>query len=968
MKRFELTKYFKNINSDNGRLFYDELKSIKIDNRNKIRALVSMNVKERVLAMEKLREINDANELSRIENVIRTIEYSSTSLIPELFPKDPQTKENYNRLEELSLKKQLAILEIHIRHNFSKLTSFFQQLKVLNTQIIQKEFMSADESIHQIYESVGYSHILLRKAALLQSLSGSEDNLNYTSAFLKNSGIGTNNLIVNSVMQCYQTKQDYLILKRSLLNLNDKGKSNQFTRDMTRYAFHPFSTDSEDLKSLLHSSFQSSLIDAIVFLKQNIFYIEECNHALKSLEKCFEILEECSFDIDTVSGFYNTLDDMDIDNESLFFKHSSAWFENNSFIGYRLLLDFYYEDPDSKLSKINNDINRQLESWIKINKMSDVLNDDITNHSYQNLKILERNGLITRTAVFNRLSYEKEGFFYIDEESLYKLMSVTKDLDKTINIEMLKNAAKITDSLESKIIYYLLIAKKSKNESDSFYLRRIVQNITLSNYQGNIVDFLEHISKQSQEVAEYMYEVFTEDFLARLPHIITKTPHITETRAALHKWMGEKTGRKAFLDRARTLLIDHQINRVRNEIDDNRIYVDSARFIEWAKDEVAQDISTVLTNITHVDITDYADDPQLLHIIEKSYFAFCNNNIFGISSYLGRRIRHGTFKGHLYNNVINIERKYPNLLRDQYISFKWNQWKVNYESCIDKIIKDNLHVESNSKREGLLKPNLKNINKHDIVYACAYFIAKDYIESKNTNNSILIILEYCWRMAEVDLKNVNHFLKSKKNDLHNSTLLDEIKNHSHGRVNETTRDFVRDLQTTINEKLTSMYGWFKRPLSVSPKASLPLLYQAVVAEVKESFVTFDADTSFTEDDDIELVGGPYHVLYDAFYVVIYNAAKHGKDTGNLSRTFAIHERKVLVTISSEIKDCDNEKDVNERLMITADSDIANAQSSEERSGIRKLYHLQSTDDNFKIEEITCVNRKVTISISYSLEH
>ncbi|RGB48959.1 hypothetical protein DW209_21830 [Enterobacter hormaechei] len=167
-----------------------------------------------------------------------------------------------------------------------------------------------------------------------------------------------------------------------------------------------------------------------------------------------------------------------------------------------------------------------------------------------------------------------------------------------------------------------------------------------------------------------------------------------------------------------------------------------------------------------------------------------------------------------------------------------------------------------------------------------------------------------------------------------------------------------------------MYGWFKRPLSVSPKASLSLLYKAVVAEVKETFINFDADTAFDEEDDIELVGGPYHVLYDAFYVVIYNAAKHGKPSTNLEKSFKISraERKVIVMISSDIKDEDNEDEINDRLKITADSDIDNAQSSEERSGIRKLYHLQRNDPKFQIETIICANRKVTISVSYSLEH
>ncbi len=50
--------------------------------------------------------------------------------------------------------------------------------------------------------------------------------------------------------------------------------------------------------------------------------------------------------------------------------------------------------------------------------------------------------------------------------------------------------------------------------------------------------------------------------------------------------MGQTSGEKVYLDRARTLLIDHRINKVRNELDDNRIYVDVARFHEWFDDEL----------------------------------------------------------------------------------------------------------------------------------------------------------------------------------------------------------------------------------------------------------------------------------------------------------------------------------------------------------------------------------------------
>ncbi|KRV67128.1 hypothetical protein AO738_25640 [Pseudomonas citronellolis] len=171
-----------------------------------------------------------------------------------------------------------------------------------------------------------------------------------------------------------------------------------------------------------------------------------------------------------------------------------------------------------------------------------------------------------------------------------------------------------------------------------------------------------------------------------------------------------------------------------------------------------------------------------------------------------------------------------------------------------------------------------------------------------------------------------------------------------------------------------MYGWFKRPLSVSPKASLPLLYKAVIEEVKETFPDFDAESDFEERNDLELMGGPYHILYDAFYVVVYNAAKHGKPRGIMKREFGIHTNeadkggKVYIKISSEIKDDDNESLIAERLEVRSDADIENAHLEEIRSGIRKLYQLERADSCFAVDEISCMNRMVNIHLSYKLEH
>lgn len=76
-------------------------------------------------------------------------------------------------------------------------------------------------------------------------------------------------------------------------------------------------------------------------------------------------------------------------------------------------------------------------------------------------------------------------------------------------------------------------------------------------------------------------------------------PHrsdIPEIRASLHEWMARFTNEKYYLQRARAVRIDHQINRVRNEIDDHRIYVDPMRFTSWIEDEMMIELNGALTS------------------------------------------------------------------------------------------------------------------------------------------------------------------------------------------------------------------------------------------------------------------------------------------------------------------------------------------------------------------------------------
>lgn len=948
---------------------YHELKKFDIEMRNKVRAILVSNENDSIRLINGLRKKNSGKELLQLDRVFR----AKGGIIPELFPVSPQTKENYHRLDPIPIAKHLEIVDSLVLENKSKLQDFIHWCFAIGSCILQGDIEEADQTVGVVIDSLGYSHCLLRKAALIRALNSTDAPLPYVDQLFNNASFGSKNVITSSLLQCYQEEQDFLSMKRSIMGIRNRGISNKYTRDIARIPFHPFAKDEEDLCEMIQSNLQSSLIDALIIIKVNRHLLNESRH--KNIFAFFDKLDIKSVHIDSIATQYLSKED----GESLFYKRSSAWLENSAIVQYRTLHDHFYDDPKTTYFEITDNLINRVSNWVNDIQLKDiVISTSLTSHSYEKVRILESKGVITKSSVFNYIIHRCEGFALISEDDLFELMGQTCDLVKTINPNYFKNLARNANSPISKIIFYLLIARKSKNEADDHYLRKSLQQIVKDKHNGKLVEFIADLAKRSQIVAKYTYEVCTEDFIAKLSHIISSSGEITETRASLHKWMGETTGEKSYLDRARTLLIDHQINKIRNEIDDNRIYVDLARFAEWINDELIHELNAVLTIMEHNNTLDNVatDESLLLHIIERSYEAFCGNNVFGIASYLGRRIRHGTFKGHLYSSVvISIEEQYSSLLKDPTLSTKWNQWKANYESCVDNIIKNRLHIESSMKRDGLLKPHLKCIGKSEIAMVCAQNLATDFLENKNTLNAVYFLTEYCWRLAEVDLKNVNSFLKSQKTNLIKSDFLTDFKNSAKEDSKELAKEFTRELQRQINEKLTSMYGWFKRPLSVSPKASLSLLYKAVVTEVKETFHEFNADTGFDENQDIEIVGGAYHVLYDAFYVVVYNAAKHGNPQGIVERKFSISYDSesgrctaIKIVITSELRTYDNEASVNECLKISPDDDIANAQLSENRSGIRKLHHLKQSDSRFSIEEMGCENRKVIVSMSYLLEH
>lgn len=946
------------------------LKRLNLRDRNKVRSILALREDDKAYELlNRLRQRLPWQELLQIERALRTV--GSGVELPELFPRAPQTEEQFNRLRTLSVASQLNILNALVLEHREALGAFCEQLSLLNKCIVQKNAEQSNRLIHQIFEQFGYSHLVLRKAALVKSFCGDTPTPEID-LILEAAGLARSNIICASLVHCYQVEPDYLTLKRSILNLARRGSSNRFTRDISRLPFHAHAKNESDFANLLQSSFQSSLIDACLLVKVNREKIGEWHELGLNVLGIIEALKCASPSLEKISEMYLSEDDA----EDLFVKQASAWYECDEIVEARHAIDHFYDAPDANYLEISNAVVDRVGKWLKNISLEHLIEGRrFTNHTCEALASIESKGFSTRSAAFNYRLWCSEGFEQVGEQGLFDLMGITRDLSKTTHVPHLRNLANSNSSEGVKLIIFLLVAKRSRNERDDHRLRHIFQNISIAQYNGSVISLISALSERSLAVAEYAYEICTEDFIAKLSRITKSAAQITETRAELHHWMWEKTKNKVYFDRARTILIDHQINRVRNEIDDNRIYVDAGRLSEWVNDELVAELNALFGSLQKNIQSGKVDAPQLIGLISRCYSTFCQNQVFGMASYLGRRIRHGTFKGHLFYSTVSALESRPEfkvLQNDPGFALKWPLWKKQFESSIDQIIRERLHVESPTKKHGFLRTAIDAAEKYEIALGCAKNIVQEYLVTNSTATAAPVFIDYCWRLAEVDLKAFNVWLKGQKTSLLNLQQMDELKASVRTYHRAEISGFHREIVSGVQEKLNGMSSWFKRPPSVSPKASLSLLFRAVVAEVKESFPDFQPAID-DSGDEIELFGGAYHVIYDSFYVAVFNAAKHGKNGGQVSRSFYLEKNArgfsvVVCAISSELNDWDLETEVSEKLKVAPDEldGIENAQLFEGRSGIRKLHQLVLSDSHFSIHHIKVENRKVSLAFAYEL--
>lgn len=947
----------------------DAMKRFDKKTRNKLRAILSNGDTNAINSLAQLRTKLGKDQLAALEVILNSFIPLKAVRISMPFPKKPPFIDYLHYHREVALEELLSTIEkraIEFRERLIRIAQSFQQIDIAYAA---SDIKSCRQLICASIELDGWSHAILRRIVLIRENSPEGEEDEKIEELVRQADIKA--VTVSSLIHLYSRDQSYLTIKRSIMNLADRGTINRYSKTISRLPVQPFATSKEDLFAFLSEVAKCSLIDAIILAKFNSHLFR-----IKDYTAINEIANKLG-QINLFNSLVATYDPDDVSSEEAFYKQSSAWLEYEPIRQYRILLDNYYdcsrEDfvlPEGFCSALHNWL-----SDVTLNEL--VRNAQFSKHPYESLARLELSGTASRSAIFNYWLYHSDGQIGFERDDLFTLMGLTRDLSRTVPTKAVRTAAKLATDGLVRLILLLLLAKRSKNELDSFQLRKLLEDVTIRDHDGSLVKLVEAYQATHPYISEYIYEIATEDFLAKLNKLAPHRADIPEVRASLHEWMARFKKDEHFLQRARAVRIDHQLNRVRNEIDDHRIYVDPSRFSSWIEDEMMIELNSALTSTGSGKKGGaiHCDETIVSMVMRQCYNAFCSNPVFGIASYIGRRIRHGTFHGHLYSSVINlIEKgaKYRRLSHSAQFSAKWCVWKDSYNRLIEQIIQDRLHVISKAKPLGLLQPDVYGPQKLEILSAAVKTISNAYSETKSVAGIELDIIDYCWRLAEYDLIAVTRYLKAQQVPLKNLPFLNSALIPSVDPADaKLAEGFRRELEHAIDLRLGAMFGWFKRPSIVAPKVSLTLLFDAIVAEIKDTIPDFNPQKDENSDGEVELVGSAYHIVYDSLAVVVANAAKHGDCSRPIRRSFKIppgKEKQLIVEISSSIRPSDTPDDVSAIIERRKKADFQDANLYQKGSGISKLILLAHNRPDFSLEQYEVLGNEVHVRLTYDLEH
>jgi hypothetical protein len=541
-----------------------------------------------------------------------------------------------------------------------------------------------------------------------------------------------------------------------------------------------------------------------------------------------------------------------------------------------------------------------------------------------------------------------------DPASVSHLLATTEDVHMYVSSETLKCLLNTQLARASPILCFILremIYRKNRKQDDELERRLAFMTVFKGGSGTQIVKLLDELALQSLETATLLARSCTRTFLERLYLMMTSVKDVLETRLSICRWLRDHAGEvdESLEEECDALERESANLEARSDLDSTRVHVDEESLREWFNETqlaratryiqtvLAEDPSksfgSLLTFYSNRDKSNLGDDEEdftietqigseflFVAIVDATLSAFASDRIFGLDAYLSRRIRHGTLSGHVMTPVSRAlkrlsERSDPREQAHSGIASLVQEWRKFLVNELDYVRKDVIQVKTEIHPNGLIQATWKSAANIAHLDAMISRVRGRVIEAKGAYDIFPDIYSLCWDCLESDLAQlrlymIRKFLPSATNKL--KELFEQLT----GEERALAHSQVQELYAILNARIQDVCGWFIRPVFRRDHYSLKMLSTSTLSIVRELDERYAFNEAVAIPDEISLNRGGFDVFGDALFVLIGNAARHGKPDGNITvsaKRLEGRNKMVLISVTSEVADVERHREAVSRI-------------------------------------------------------
>lgn len=820
-------------------------------------------------------------------------------------------------------------------------------LDSLNAFIVEGEDKAVLAALLAFSDLYGHSIVLARKLAfILGHYKKETDSWVYASRMFAQYGVDSNNFGMMALADSIGVDFPYLDIKSSFDEFADCSVDSTASQKLSYLSFNPIGFDSDQTSNGIAASYSFSLLDAVyyVLFHRDLGLVSSNVKFAEQVEDAWAVLQIERAGLRTFFSTRNPHSDLQA------FRAAPAFLEFENLRTFRAATQRLFDRPEARAKRAPV-LNRFEDSFY-----SDVsgLRDLLPSHNSKFEPIpaafdQEMAGSLARSCGLTRLADRDLDFGGLAREEMAVLMGQTFDVDRLLSTAALRKGAQSATDPFVNLILYILLRANSPATKDNYQFKHAFQNYVLLNHDGDILNFLDEVRSLSAEIVHYFITLLDETMLSQVPFLVRTADEVYETRARILEWHAEYSGDGTAKLKAKELRIDRKIAAVRGHLNETRLNIDSLRFRQWIEVSklaefsgyIRQDVHKLPPMINFKDRKATAElrlsahrDPNLraLVAVMDCYKEFCTNADFGVASYLGRRIRHGTLRGTLLDGLPRTS----DFDLSQSALTQYQKWLETFSHSIDHIT-SKLHFSGKGvSHNAVISSEIDSREKWDVLVVCLHNILEKAKAEHGHLNISLTIEQYCWYIFELELREVQEAIVASRDEFGSFKL-----KHSPGDTEASK--FERAVNIALANEFNTVASWLRKPPNISPVAELAEIVTVVVREAKAEFPSFEPKT-ILEGGDLALSGSVYYHVYDALTIIVRNAAKHGAHPGNLVISTDVEDqgsgRLLRMTISTTTKPGDTAVEALRRMARAGLAGPTNADVVEGLSGMRKLAKMK----------------------------